>query len=141
MKFATGQSGNPSGRPQGATNKRTQLAKLIEPHAPALIQKLIALALDGDINALRFALERVLPKAANEQYITLPGYNTLSGESPSITKAILAQLADNEVTISQAKDILAIINNPRTSELYDKADYQEIRKELDKYLLEHKREF
>lgn len=63
MAFQKGQSGNPAGRPQGALNKRAQLAKLLEPHATNLINKVIELALSGDINALRLCIERLIPKA------------------------------------------------------------------------------
>jgi hypothetical protein len=62
MKFQKGQSGNPNGRPPGCTNKRSQLAKLLEPHAEALINKAVELALSGDTHALRLCLDRLIPK-------------------------------------------------------------------------------
>jgi len=66
MSFKSGKSGNPNGRPKGALNKRTQLAKLLEPHAQALIDKTIELALGGDVNALRLCIERLIPRLTRE---------------------------------------------------------------------------
>jgi len=73
MTFQSGQSGNPNGRPRGAQSKRTQLAKLLEPHAEDLVAKTIELALAGDVNALRLCIERLIPKIQRESInISLP---------------------------------------------------------------------
>lgn len=66
MTFKAGQSGNPGGRRKGALNKRTELAKMLEPHAESLVKKLIELALNGDVTALRLCIERLIPKANRE---------------------------------------------------------------------------
>lgn len=61
MAFKKGQSGNPQGRPAGTGDKRRELRALLEPHAPALIEKAVELALAGDITALRLCLDRIIP--------------------------------------------------------------------------------
>jgi len=61
MSFQKGQSGNPSGRPKGAKDKRTELRELLQPHAPALIEKAVEMALDGDTTALKMCLDRIIP--------------------------------------------------------------------------------
>ena len=66
MTFKNGESGNPNGRPKGAISKRTQLSKLLEPHAEELINKVVELAKAGDINALRLCFERLIPKPKEE---------------------------------------------------------------------------
>jgi len=53
MTFKAGQSGNPNGRRKGVLNKRTELAKMLDPHAEAIVAKMIELALQGDVTALR----------------------------------------------------------------------------------------
>ena len=61
-KFVKGQSGNPAGRPVGSKNKCTQFRELLEDDLPALVSVLRDKALDGDMNAMRLLLERLVPK-------------------------------------------------------------------------------
>lgn len=61
-KFTKGQSGNPAGRPVGSKNKCTQFRELLEDDLPALVSVLRDKALDGDMNAMRLLLERLVPK-------------------------------------------------------------------------------
>ncbi len=66
MKFKPGESGNPAGRPKGSRNTQTQLLKLLEPHAENLINKMVEEVLEGEPNALRLCIERLLPKAKHK---------------------------------------------------------------------------
>ena len=61
-KFTKGQSGNPAGRPAGSKNKCTQFRELLEDDLPALVSVLRDKALEGDMNAMRLLLERLVPK-------------------------------------------------------------------------------
>ena len=61
-KFTKGQSGNPAGRPVGSKNKSTQFRELLEDYLPALASVLRDKALEGDMNAMRLLLERLVPK-------------------------------------------------------------------------------
>ena len=61
-RFAKGQSGNPAGRPVGSKNKCTQFRELLEDDLPALVSVLRDKALEGDMNAMRLLLERLVPK-------------------------------------------------------------------------------
>ncbi len=61
-KFMKGCSGNPAGRPVGSKNKCTQFRELLEDDLPALISVLRDKALEGDMNAMRLLLERLVPK-------------------------------------------------------------------------------
>lgn len=61
-KFVKGQSGNPAGRPIGSKNKCTQFRELLEDDLPALVSVLRDKALEGDMNAMRLLLERLVPK-------------------------------------------------------------------------------
>ena len=60
MKFQAGQSGNPSGKPVGSKDKRTALRELLNPHAPALVEKAVQKALEGDTSALKLCLDRCI---------------------------------------------------------------------------------
>ena len=61
-KFTKGQSGNPAGRPIGSKNKSTQFRELLEDDLPALVSVLRDKALEGDMNAMRLLLERLVPR-------------------------------------------------------------------------------
>ena len=61
-KFIKGHSGNPAGRPTGSKNKGTQFRELLEDDLPALASVLRTKALEGDMNAMRLLLERLVPK-------------------------------------------------------------------------------
>jgi hypothetical protein len=55
-----GQSGNPNGRPPGASEVG-RLRAAISKHLPAIIAQLVEKACGGDTQAARLLLERVLP--------------------------------------------------------------------------------
>ncbi|HYY38258.1 MAG TPA: DUF5681 domain-containing protein, partial [Xanthobacteraceae bacterium] len=62
MQFQKGQSGNPAGRPRGARNRTTILMQnLLAGRAEAIGQKLIELAENGDIAAIRICMDRLAP--------------------------------------------------------------------------------
>ncbi|MGH8606516.1 MAG: DUF5681 domain-containing protein [Gammaproteobacteria bacterium] len=70
-----GRSGNPSGKPKGATDKRTALRALFAPHAQELVTKAIELAKSGDTTALRLCWERLCPPLrAQDERVELPGF-------------------------------------------------------------------
>src|SRR5438874_12919139 len=57
-----GTSGNPAGRPAGSRNRTTLAVQaLLDGEAEALTRKAIELASNGDLNALRLCLDRVIP--------------------------------------------------------------------------------
>ncbi len=106
-KFIEGQSGNPEGRPKGALSKRTQLGKLLEPRAEELINKVITLAMEGDINALKICIERILPKPKE----ALVGFELPEGDLSQASTLLklgaktIQAVADGELTIDQSQRI------------------------------------
>ncbi len=112
MTFKPGISGNPSGKPPGTQSKRTQLAKLLEPHAPALINKCVELALDGNESCLRLAIERIIPRAKNEPAnISLPVGKIQPESLPEMGENILRQLESGDITLEQAQALLNILKS------------------------------
>jgi hypothetical protein len=108
MPFERGQSGNPAGRPKGTT-RASKLVALLEPHAPALVEKVTELALSGDTKALRLCLERLYPslKARDEaiEISNLRSEDSLVDQSNAIVDA----LASGELTITESATAMQTI--------------------------------
>jgi len=53
---------NPTGRPKGSLNKYTKLSReLMSEQGPAIVDKVIELALEGDRHCLKMCLDRIIP--------------------------------------------------------------------------------
>lgn len=101
-----GQSGNPKGRPPGS-GEVGKLREAIKGHVPAIIERLTAQALEGDVQAARLLLERtVAPLKAVEptQPLTLPD-GTLTEQG----RAVLASVADGALAPGQGAQLVAAI--------------------------------
>ena len=83
-KFKSGQSGNPSGRPKGALNKATLATQaLLDGEAEALTRKVVELAKEGNLAALRLCLERLLPPPeGSADYLRLAAVGGGRGRPP-----------------------------------------------------------
>jgi Family of unknown function (DUF5681) len=67
MQFQKGQSGNPAGRPRGSRNRTTILMQaLLADRAEAIGRKVIQLAEDGDMAAIRLCMDRLAPAPKDE---------------------------------------------------------------------------
>ncbi len=72
MKFVPGKSGNPRGRRRGIRNKATGIRELLEKHAPAVLEVVVALARKGDLTACKLVLDRVCPVVRPIEFPTPP---------------------------------------------------------------------
>ncbi len=101
-KFQKGKSGNPKGKPPGTKDSRTELRQLLQPHAKDLLQKAVDMALDGDPQALRMCIDRLVPslKATSEPVPTqLPTGGSLADQAQAIYLAATAgQIGTDEAT-------------------------------------------
>jgi hypothetical protein len=53
---------NPKGRPKGSTNKYTELSReLMSESGPAIVNKVIEMAMEGDTTCLKMCMDRILP--------------------------------------------------------------------------------
>lgn len=122
-KFIPGQSGNPSGKKPGTLNKRTQFVKLLEPHAQELIERLLRLANQGDPNALRLCIERLIPRAKDDVVnfeitdVDLKMVDSLLQVGEQIIKAV----TNGELTPEEGQKVMGLVEGQRknieTSEL------------------------
>lgn len=114
-KFTKGQSGNPCGKKPGTLNRRTQLSKLLEPHAEKLINKTVELALEGDVNALRLCIERLIPKSTSQPIqfefnaIDLENINNLS----LLGKTIISSVSSGFILPEEGQKLMDIVDSQR----------------------------
>lgn len=107
-KFTKGRSGNPTGKPPGTKDRRTELRELLRPHAPALLEKAVNLAMEGDPQALRLCLDRIIPsvKATSEPVkLELPKGATLSEQA----QAVMNAATSGEITTDEAAGLMAVL--------------------------------
>lgn len=105
-KWQAGTSGNPQGRPVGAGELGKLRASIAE-HLPAIIDQLVSKAIEGDSQAARLLLERVLPSLKpidQTQAINLPD-GTLTEQG----RAVLACVASGELAAPHGAQLLTAI--------------------------------
>ncbi|WP_133126810.1 DUF5681 domain-containing protein [Legionella nagasakiensis] len=114
-KYKKGQSGNPTGKKVGTLNKRTKLAKLLEPHAEKLVDKTVELALDGDVNALRLCIERLIPKATSQNIeLDIKDFNIESLDNLSaVGKEIILSIASGAISPDDARQLMGVLDAQR----------------------------
>ncbi|MDX2144445.1 MAG: DUF5681 domain-containing protein [Rhodospirillaceae bacterium] len=113
-RFAPGHSGNPKGRPRGPrAQTQAALDELLATHAEALMRKAIELALDGDLKALKFCIDRILPRARSRPVeIELPPADTADDVAQSVS-AVAKAAANGDVEPRQAHHLAAILDIKR----------------------------
>lgn len=103
-RWKKGESGNPRGRSPG-TGRVAQLRESIAQHLPEIIEQLVIKAKEGDSQAARLLLERVIPPVKSMEQsvkISLPVDADLSTQGQSIMQAV----ADEILTPSQGSALL-----------------------------------
>ncbi len=105
-RWKTGQSGNPAGRPKGL-GEVTKLRESIAAHLPEIIAQLVTKAKEGDSQAARLLLERVLPamKPIEQAVILSMPDDTLTEQG----RAVLASVAAGELAPGQGAQLIAAI--------------------------------
>lgn len=103
-RWKAGQSGNPKGKPPGS-GELQKLRAAIGQHVPAIIDQLVAAARDGDVQAARLILERVIPTmkpVEQAQCIDMP-----DGSLTDQGRAVLRSVASGELAPGQGAALLA----------------------------------
>jgi Family of unknown function (DUF5681) len=111
MQFQKGQSGNPAGRPRGSRNKMTVLMQnLLEGEAEAITRKVIDMAKEGDMAAIRVCMDRLVPaRRSGAIACELPPLETRGG-AVSAMAAIIAAVAVGDVTPAEAASLARVID-------------------------------
>lgn len=106
-KFIKGKSGNPSGRPKGIKDRRAALRSLLEPHAESMVKQLVERALDGDMTALKLALERLLP--AYKPTDTPVAMLAFQGKLPERGEKAIAAMSKGLISPGDAKQLIEVL--------------------------------
>ena len=112
--FKKGQSGNPRGRSQGSRNRATlAIEVMLDGEAERLTRKAVELAVEGDTTALRLCLERLCPPRKDRPvFFDLPAMK-IPADAVAAMSALLAAVAQGEVTPGEAQTIAAVIEAQR----------------------------
>ena len=110
MQFQQGESGNPSGRPRGARNKRTVLAEhLLEGDTEAIVRTMIARAKQGDMGAVRLCMDRISPRLRDRPLeFQLPPLEKPADAAVAMA-AIVQGLAEGALTAAEAADLARMV--------------------------------
>jgi hypothetical protein len=105
VAFKKGTSGNPKGRTPGQETRASRLRKAIEARADELLEAAIALALAGDVQALRMLLDKIIPSLKSRD---LPVSIKLDPEAalPAQGRQILGAVAEGKLNISDGTALL-----------------------------------
>jgi hypothetical protein len=106
MQFQKGHSGNPTGRPLGARNRRTILAEqLLDGRAESILERVFELVDSGDPAALRLCMDRISPRLKERPVVfTLPEL-VKAGDAAAALAAIARGLADGDLAPAEAADL------------------------------------
>lgn len=106
MPFQKGISGNPAGRPKGLVSKNQKLRDGLDKHVPGILNRLVELAMAGDVMSARLVLERTLP-ALKPVDVAAPAIGMASLEKAP--NAVLEALAAGTLTPDQAASLGSVL--------------------------------
>jgi hypothetical protein len=121
--FQRGESGNPTGRPQGSRHKATLAAEaLLEGEAEQLTRVCVERALSGDMVAMRLALERALPvRRGRPVNFALPPTGTFSDVDAAI-EAIIRACAAGQLTVDEGIGLASILEKKNQAARLDELE-------------------
>lgn len=102
-RWTKGQSGNPRGRKPGS-GVTQQLRASIAQHVPDIVSKLVEQAKEGDTQAARLLLERVLPPVKQQEEAV--SFDLPEGTLSEQGAAVIRAAGDGEIAPSQATQML-----------------------------------
>jgi hypothetical protein len=110
-RWKPGQSGNPRGMARGSRHKASLIAEsLVDGECERLTRRAIELALNGDLQALKMCLERILPPARERPCsFKLPPIST-AAEAAACMALVLEGMASGEILAGEGAALSATIS-------------------------------
>jgi hypothetical protein len=110
-RFAPGQSGNPAGKKPGTRNRATLLADALrDGEGETAARLIIDRALAGDGVALRFLLDRLIPRRRDRAIeLDLPE-GAEAGDGLAASNATIAAMASGEITPGEALTVTRVLD-------------------------------
>jgi hypothetical protein len=107
VTWTKGTSGNPRGRKPGDGTVHKIRLQIME-HTPAIIERLVTAALDGDTNAAKVLLSRVVPILRPEEMpVSLP---EMTGASRSeMMRVVIDAIADGRLDMNRGGRFIAML--------------------------------
>jgi hypothetical protein len=111
MPFQKGESGNPAGRPRGIVNRATALAQnLLSERVEGIARKVIELAEEGDMAAIRVCMERLVPPIKHQPVaVELPPIEK-PADSVEAMASIAAAVAAGDLTAAEAAELAKVVD-------------------------------
>jgi hypothetical protein len=121
------------GRPKGSRNQDTAPAKkLLEEYAPHLTRKLIALGLEGNAQALRICMDRIMPPPRDACVpINLPKVKS-AGDVASAAEKVTRGIGQGILSPSEGETIMNILESQ--SRVIESAGTEKRVEKLEDYL-------
>ena len=108
-RWKPGESVNPRGMVRGSRHKASLIAEsLLDGECERLTRRAIELALNGDLQALKMCLERILPPV-RERSFKLPPIST-AAEAAACMALVLEGMASGEILASEGAALSATIS-------------------------------
>ena len=102
------------GRPPGSRNKSTLLKQgALEAHATPLLNKLMLMALNGQIGAMRLCMEQLMPgRHSAPVKLRMPKTNTAAGVKEGCER-VLQGVAKGEISPTQGLQLMTMLDVQR----------------------------
>ena len=115
-RFVPGQSGNPAGKQPGTRNHATRLREVLEDgEAAEAARVVIDRALEGNLTAARFLVDRLFPKTRGREIdLGVPAPEN-GGTLDAMFDAALWRMAAGDITPDEASLIARLIEHRRAS--------------------------
>ena len=112
MPFQKGQSGNPAGRPRESRNKASiRMQEMLEEKAEALVNKVVELAMGGNIAALRLCLDHLIATRKSEPLsCEMPPPLARAADAVAAIGGIASAAVAGDVTADEAAKLAKVIS-------------------------------